>query len=332
METKEFDYKQDIQNTRKGCLGGSDGNLLAQVANLGYVPRSAYKRLAVAKGLIENENITTRVMAFGDFIENTIFENLTLGNPNYISNPLWVSGKYSKEGCKLICHPDFVYYDDEKKILKVYECKATKFNLAQTKDTYINQLFIEWTIANEIVKAKGEGWTVQLFLCHYNTDGVNIDDDFTFDTSRLTIHKLRMTGMVFDIDKAMTIISDFESTFDYYTEEEEVDSQYLPEKVKSEFDTITSVLAEIEERKTKVEDFKRKLCDFMQDKGIKSIKNDAWNITLVGASETVQFDSKRFLADFAAKHPRKEKKLRKDYEKRVSKRAYVTIKIKDNNN
>ena len=52
------DYKQEIINSRKGCLGGSDANLLYQVAANGYVPKSAYKRLAVVKGIAEHENVT----------------------------------------------------------------------------------------------------------------------------------------------------------------------------------------------------------------------------------------------------------------------------------
>lgn len=329
---EELDYKQDIRNTRLGSLGGSDGNLLAQVASLGYVPNSAKKRLAVMKGLIEKEDISTRVMVFGDFIEQSIYKNLAANDERYISNPLWVSGKYSKEGCRLICHPDFILYDEEKKVLKVWECKSTKFNPQQTRDTYLNQLFIEWTLANEIVKAKGEGWTVQLFLCHYDTSNVNIDDEFVFDPELLSIHRLRMPKNLFDIDKAMTIVSEFASTFDYYTEDEEIDSVYLPEKVKAEFDMVTGILAEIKEREAKVDEFKRKLCDFMESHNVKSIKNDAWNITLVGATEQVSFDSKKYLSDLAAKHPRKEKKLRKDYEKRIAKGAYVMIKLKTKKN
>ena len=316
---EEQDYKQDIRNTRLGSLGGSDGNLLAQVANLGHVPNSARKRLAVMKGLIEKEDITTRVMRYGDFIEQSIYSHLQEIDSRYQSNPLWVSGKYSK---------------DAKKVLKVYECKATKFNPQQTRGTYLNQLFIEWTLANEIVKAKGDGWKVEMYLCHYDTSNVNIDDEFMFDPDMLSIHRLRIPKNLFDIDKAMTIVSEFASTFDYYTEDEEIDSVYLPEKVKAEFDMVTGILAEIKERETKVDEFKRKLCDFMQSHNVKSIKNDAWNITLVGATEQVSFDSKKFLSDLAAKHPRKEKKLRKNYEKRIAKGAYVkiTIKTKKDNN
>lgn len=326
----EENYKIGITQSRTGALGGSDGNLLSQIASLGYVPKSAYKRLAVVKGLVENDNITTRVMRYGDFIEQSIFDNLSANDERYVSNPLWVSGKYSKDGVRLICHPDFILYDEEKKVLKIWECKATKFNPRQTRDTYINQLFIEWTIGNEIVKARGDGWTVQIFLCHYNTDGVDINDEFVFEPERLSIHKLKLSQNIFDIDKAMEIASEFVSNLEYYSEDDEIDSAYLPEKVKAEFDSVTAVLAEIKEKEAKVEDFKRRLCEFMQEKGIKSIKNDMWNITLVNATETVSFDSKRFLADYASKHPKKAKKLRKDYEKRIAKGAYVTIKLKNN--
>lgn len=324
-------YKEDIRNTRLGSLGGSDGNLLAQVANLGHVPNSARKRLAVMKGLIEKEDITTRVMRYGDFIEQSIYSHLQEIDNRYQSNPLWISGKYSKDGVRLICHPDFVLFDDAKKVLKVYECKATKFNQQQTRDTYLNQLFIEWTLANEIVKAKGEGWKVEMYLCHYNTSNVNIDDEFVFDPDLLSIHRLRMPKNLFDIDKAMTIVSEFASTFDYYTEDEDIDSVYLPEKVKAEFDMVTGILAEIKERESKVDEFKRKLYDFMLDKNIKGIRSEEWSITRVDASESKSFDGKKYLADLKTLHPRKAKKIEEKYTKTVARGGYVKILVRKDN-
>ena len=52
-----YDYKQEIIDTRKGCLGSSDGRILSQISTLGYVPKSAYKRMAVLKSLIEHKDI-----------------------------------------------------------------------------------------------------------------------------------------------------------------------------------------------------------------------------------------------------------------------------------
>lgn len=320
-------YKEEISATRRGCVGGSDGDMLERIAALGSVPKSSYKRLAVVKGLIENDNITTKVMAYGDFIEQSIYSGLAATNPDYQSNPMWVSGKYSRKDLKLICHPDYVLYDEEKKVLNVYEMKATRFSVAQTRDTYKNQLFIEWTLAKEIVAARGDGWKVNMFLCHYNTEGVDFDSVFEYDPQRLTVHKLRMTDNLFDIAKAMDVMSDFLQTFDCYSEDEEIQAKYLPEKVRAEFDAISNVMSEIKEREKTIEAFKARMTDFMQQKCFKSIKSEEWSITLVEASESVQFDHKKFLADFSHKHPRKAKKLRKDYEKRVSKGAYVKIGV-----
>ena len=325
-------YKEEIVSTRRGCLGGSDASMLKQIADLGSVPKSAHKRLAVVKGLIEHDNVSTRVMAFGDFIEQNIYNSLCAIDEGYQSNPMWVSGRYSKKDLKLICHPDFVFYDEDKKTLNVYECKATRFSFVETRNTYECQLFIEWTLAKEVVAARGKDWKVNIFLCHYDTNGVDFDSDFEYDPNRLTVHKLRIKENLFDIAKAMSVTSEFLQTFDCYVEGDEIEARYLPEKVKAEFDAVSVVLAEIKEREKTIDAFKARMTEFMQDKGIKSIKSEEWSITLVNATESVQFDAKKFLADLASKHPKKEKKLRKDYEKRVAKGAFVKISLNKNNN
>ena len=129
-----MDYKDEIKKSRIGALGGSDAATLLRVANLGYVPNSAYERLAVAKGLIPfEEKPVTSAMAFGDFIEQSIFEHLSASGGDYESNPCWKSEKYSRKNINLICHPDIVRYDEQKKVVQVFECKATQFPVNVTK-------------------------------------------------------------------------------------------------------------------------------------------------------------------------------------------------------
>jgi hypothetical protein len=136
----------------------------------------------------------------------------------------------------------------------------------------------------------------------------------------------------YHLSEAMDIIDNFLETFtEFY--EDEVDGNLLPEKVKTEFDQITTFLTEIKEREKKVEDFKKKLCSFMQEKGVKAIKTDAWAITLVNESESVSVDYKAIFAnEIEAKKPRIANKLKKQYKKVTKKKAYVMIKTKDNNN
>jgi hypothetical protein len=136
----------------------------------------------------------------------------------------------------------------------------------------------------------------------------------------------------YHISEAMDLIDKFLETFtEYY--EDEVDGDLLPEKVKNEFNQVTTFLTEIKEREKKVEDFKKKLCSFMQEKGVKAIKTDAWAITLVNESESVSVDYKAIFAnEIEAKKPRVANKLKKQYKKVTKKKAYITIKVRDNDN
>ena len=328
---EQQDYKNEIRSSRCGALGSSDGKLIISVAESGVIPKSAYKRLAVCKGLIEQEDIPyTAAVRAGDELEMLVFEHLKANDDRYQSNPCWVSKKYSRKNVNLLTHPDIVLQDDENKVLNVYEVKCTKFTFEQTRDTYKAQLIIHWTIANEIAKELGE-YKVRLFLVHYSTDGMNLEDGFEFDPSRLTVKQLRnieKEANTYRLSDAMDIVNDFLETFDSYYDGDEIESEYLPEKVKQEFDTITTILAEIKERETKVEEFKARLYEFMLSHDIKSIKGIDWGVTRVDATESRQFDSKAFLSDYAAKHPRAYKKLVRDFEKVVKRKGSVQIRVK----
>ena len=327
-ETK--DYKEEIAKTRLGCLGSSDARMLAQIASLGMIPNSAFKRLAVCKGLIPQVEIPKNdAIQAGDDIEMMVYEHLKSQDKRYESNPLWESERYSRKNVRLISHPDIVLKDDEKKTLYIYEVKATRFSVEETRATYKGQLFVHFLLGKEKAKSLGKDWKVKVFLVHYSTDGLDLSGGVVFDPSRLTVKPVGFNAPMFDIAKAMDIVDVFLEDFTEYYDGDEISSEYLPEKVKQEFNTITNVLKEIKEREVKVDEFKQRLCQFMQEKGIKSVKNDAWNITLVNATESVSFDTKAFISDMIKKHPRKAKKLLKTFEKRTKRNAYVTIKLKD---
>lgn len=325
-----FDYKQDIIRTRTGNVGSSDARMLQQIAELGQVPKSAYKRMAVIKGLVENQDITTPAIRFGDYIENQVFANLKEKDERWQSNPCVFSTKYKRTNVGCLTHIDFLLEDDENKTLTICECKATKLSFEQARHEYAYQLCHHFLLAQELAKSLG-GYKVKILLCVYDANDVDYNDH-EFDPSRLTVKQLRnieKESSKYMLSDAMDIVSSFLESFDSYYEGDEIDSVYLPEKVKQEFDTITTILTEIKEREAKVEEFKARLYDFMLSHDIKSIKNEAWGITRVDESTSKQFDSKRYFNDFASKHPRLYSKIRKEYDKTVQKKGYVIIKLKD---
>ena len=329
-------YKDDVAQSRVGCLGSSDGKMLAQICALGYVPQSAYKRLAVCKGLISQEEIPqTAAVKAGDAMEMLIFKHLSANDPRYESNPRWVSLRHSQPNVSLIAHPDLVLKDDARRTLYVYEVKTTKYTVEETRQTYKAQLFIEHVIGKELCDEWGKDWNVKLFLVHYNTDGLDLaqlmaDDALTIDPTRLTVKEVRFTTTAyFDVDKPMRIVNAFLSTFTEYYGGDEIDADMLPATVKAQFTDIAVALQELEERKTMVDAFKKRLFDFMTEKNIKSIKNDLFSITRVDATESKSFDGKRYLDDLQREHPRKAKKIADKYTKTTKKNGYCVIKVKE---
>lgn len=326
------EQKQEIINTRKGFLGGSDAKMIMQIAELGTVPQSALKRLAVCKGLLEPEQFTNRAIEMGNFIEETVFNNLKSTDDRWQSNPRIVSTKYSRQNVSVLDHVDFMLQDDEKKVLTIAECKAVRTTFNQTRDDYKAQLMHHWLLGSELAKSLGD-YKVVLMLCHYSTEGLNLDEPFEFNPDRLTVKKLRDMERLsrhYNLAKGIDIIDSFLETFDAYYEDEEVDAEYLPSNVKTEFDQITTMLAEIKAREDAVAAFKTKLYDFMSSHNIKAVKNDAWSIVRVDPSESKSFDAKKFLEDYTVSHPRKAEKLKKEYTKTTKKKGFVTIKLRTN--
>lgn len=325
------DYKNDVAQSRVGCLGSSDGKMLMQVCSLGFVPKSAHKRLAVCKGLIPQQDIPrTAAIVAGDEMEMAIYRHLSANDPRYESNPKWVSEKYSYKNVKLISHPDIVLIDNARKTVFVWEVKTTKYSVADTRQTYKAQLFIHYLLAKEIAERMGKDWTVKIALVHYNTDGLDLTEGVTFDPERLTIKDVRFTSTAFfDIHKAMSIVNDFLETFTEYYEGDEIDANLLPATVKQQFEDIAVVLQDIKEKENKVAEFKEKLYKFMDGKDIKSISNEYFTITRVAPTVQKSFDGKKFLDDMAKDHPRKAKKVLAKYTKTVNRKGCATIKVKE---
>jgi hypothetical protein len=323
-------YKEDVIATRTGNVGSSDSKMLQQIAELGQVPTSAKKRLAIVKGFCENPNITTPAMRLGDYVEQMTFESLHSQDARWESNKFLKSEKYSRKNCGCITHIDYWLQDDDKKVITIGEQKATVRNYQQAYDEYKFQIYHHYLLTKEY--ADKIGYKVNVLFCVYDTN--SIEDGHEYDPSRLTVKQLRMLerfSKYYHLSDAMDIVDTFLENFtEFY--EDEVDGNLLPEKVKTEFDQVTTFLAEIKEREKKVEDFKKKLTEFMVSKGIKGIKTDAWAITLVNESESVSVDYKAIFAnEIEAKKPRIANKLKKQYKKVTKKKAYVMIKTKDNN-
>lgn len=328
----QYAHKAEIISTRTGCLGSSDAKLLAQVDTLGSIPQSAYKRLAVCKGLIENENITNRAMEYGDFVENQIYTHLSHSDERYQSNPCWVSDKYSRKNVKCIDHIDIALVDEDNQTIYAWEVKASRYNFEQVRQDYKAQLYHHSLMAKEQAAKLGRKWKSKVFLVHYDTSGIDLDMPFTFDAERMTIKEVKFINPVFDLGHAMDIVDDYLENLEFYSENEIIPAAMLPERIQEQFMHIADIMRQIKKHEEQVDLFKQKLYEFMLDKGIKSISGEDYSFTLVAPTMASSFDAKAFLADYEQKYPRKAKKIKEQYKKITNKKGFLKVSVNKNNN
>ena len=326
--------KQEIIATRTGCLGGSDARLIQSIAEAGKIPQSAMKRLAICKGLAEQPQFTNPAIEFGNYVESMVFESLHSQDERWQSNPCLVSTKYSRTNCKVIDHVDFFLQDDEKKVLVLGECKATRSTFEQTHDEYKWQLLHHYLLGCEKAKELG-GYKVKIMLCHYCTDGIDLTQPFEFDPSRLTVKTLRNMEKLsksYHLAEAMDIIDTFLENFTEFYEQDEIDANLLPANVQSQFSEVAQFLREIKEREDKVAAFKTKLYDFLSERGIRKVACDDFSFTVVAPTQQISVDYKAlFTQEIEAKKPRIAKQLKEKYKKTTNKKGYVVIKTGNNN-
>lgn len=333
-----FEYKEDIVSTRKGCVGSSDAAMLMQVSNLSFVPKSAYGRMAICKGLAENEdNLHTSAVEYGNETEMAIYEHLKTAIPDapYESNPRWESVRYSRKNVKCIAHPDIVLIDKVKKIINVYEVKTSKLTTEEVRRKYKPQLYFQSLLAKEKAAMMGSGWSVRMFLVHYCTSGLDIESGINqpFDPNRLSVNRVICHSGIFDLGKAMDIVDAFleNMTADTVQVGEVVEAEYLPEPVKERFVEIAATLREIKERERKVEDFKKKLYDFLVSHGVKKVSCRDFSFTVVEPTTITSFDAKGWWEEFSSKLSSEEAdEIIKAHTKKVNKKGYITISVNEN--
>ena len=318
-----YDYKDEIISSRVGALGGSDGKVLAAIANNGCVQRGQVERLAIAKGLYERPNITNLAMQYGDFIENMIYDSLVQVDERWESNKCFRSQKYGREGLGLLVHIDFSLFDEsrDKPLLLWVECKATTTDIEQTYKDYKEQLYVEYVLGKELAEQLGADFKLE--LCHYDASVMFEDEfqlQFAFDPDKISRKKVIFKKPVFDIASGMDIAAQYVSEMTEY-KREEIDWDYLPAEVQEQMKQVNNILVSIKEKQDSIEEFKSRFYDFLCKNEIKSVKTPYFTISRVDEAISVQFDKVKF----ASEHP----ELVAEYQKEVKKKGYVLIKTKE---
>ena len=313
------DNKQEILETRIGGLGSSDAPMVYRIGERGFLSDSDKLRIAVMLGLEETKIFSTEATRLGTEIENRIFEALKLINPNYVSNPKYVSKTLSERyGFSIFNHIDFelegdkcVYWSENKAVIEE--------DIEKVKQKYIYQLAWHFMLLKE--KATMLNKDHYLSLLKYDTNDFYINEPL--DPQKLIpldINYKDVLPYICIIEEGLRIIKEAIPNFEY-VKKDELDASCLPQVQIDYMNEIAERLSIIQKNELEIEEFKTKMYDLMTANDIKSIKNDAFNMTVVPPTTSVSFDSKKFKED----NP----EMYEKYKKVIEKKGFLKITLKD---
>lgn len=306
-----MEHKQEIINTRVGGLGSSDAKMVVAIGERGSLNYADKERIAVMLGLAEKRQISTPSIELGNVIEDAVFYTLQQEYGDAItSNP-----RYTMElnlDYRVSNHIDFEISTPTELIW--IEHKSTIHGIDQALEDYKYQLAWHAMLGQD--KAQGEGKTFRLMLSHYDTN----DFDNTFEARKFKIVAVAPNQHYIDkIAKGLIVINDALPTFTWEKNEGILHASSLPAEINDKCEMIASHLRKIKELTEQVDTFKQRMCELMVANNVKSIVTDAFSITLVEQSVSTTFDKSKF----AKEHP----DMVAQYEKKQTRKPYVTIKI-----
>ena len=302
-------HAQEIVNTRKGGLGGSDAALVLRIAERGLSCLTAtdMRRLCVMIGTAEQVNFETAYTNAGHAFEEYAEQVLPLGESyereKYITKPL-------ADQFKTFAHADFV---DEMKdengyqYAGVIECKYVQKPTEKVIETYFAQLQWYYMLGAQ-----------KVFLYH----GTGAVDPFCVEECVL-VPVDRDDKTVEMLLQGIKILND--ALRDGWTPQvpdkmNVADAAELVQKAFAEMQAIKAEEAALQARKNKASETLKEWCEAFSLTGLYSVGKEKHQLIYTRASVGKTFDSAKYLAE----HP--EYKDMSEYWKETSRNASVTFK------
>lgn len=305
MTTKQAEkrelHQQKIEQSRVGGFGGSDAKMFYKIGlnGLSALSNTDKMRIRVAKGIDEYKPIPqTEAMQKGHDFEDWIEEEVAaymIAMKEYRVEP----ESSLAINFNVFAHADFYGMKDKWAI----ELKCVS-NVDTVLDDYMAQL--QWYFMLGCRR-------VGLVVCDSKFD--NFDDGL-----QEPVEVKADENYIKTLLHGIKLLDDNWDNLDLKIGDEWDESDLFPSEQK-EVQLMTSYLQQIKAMEAQIEESKAKLLEMMIESGVKSIKSDAYNITVVPPGTTSRFDKKKLLKD----HPEINEA---DYTATSERKAYLKITLK----
>jgi hypothetical protein len=295
-------HQQKIEQSRVGGFGGSDARMFYKIGlnGLSALSNTDKMRIRVAKGIDEYKPIMqTEAMQkghdFEDWFAEEFMEDLSEFKREHRVEP----ESAFAINFDIFAHADFYSIEDRRAI----ELKCVS-DVGKVHNDYMAQL--QWYY---MLGCKGVG----LIVCDSKFDNFEegLQEPAGVEKNKHYIEMLR---------HGIKLLDDNWDNLDLKIGDEWDESDLFPSEQK-EVQLMTSYLQQIKSMEAQIEESKTKLLEMMTKSGVKSIKSDAYNITVVPDGTTSRFDKKKLLKD----HPEINEA---DYTATSERKAYLKITLK----
>lgn len=298
-------HQQEIEKSRVGGFGGSDAKMFYKIGlnGLSALSNTDKMRIRVAKGIDEYKPInTTEAMQKGHDFEDWFADRFMDESIDGYKREHKIESESLFSfalNFYVFAHADF--YNEEKKWVIELKCVS---DVGKVQENYMSQL--QWYYMLGCRR-------VGLITCDSKFDNFEdgFQDPFDIEPNENYIETLR---------HGIKLLDDNWNNLDLKIGDEWDESDLFPSEQK-EVQLMTSYLQQIKAMELQIEESKAKLLDMMTKSGVKSIKSDAYNITVVPYGTTSRFDKKKLLKD----HPEINEA---DYTSTSERKAYLKITLK----
>jgi hypothetical protein len=295
-------HQQEIEQSRVGGFGGSDAKMFYKIGlnGLSALSNTDKLRIRVAKGIDEYKPIMqTEAMQKGHDFEDWWAEAMDDAIEGCIREHRVEPESVFAVNFNVFAHADF--YDIKSNSVIELKCVS---DIGKVHNDYMAQL--QWYY---MLGCKRVG----LIVCDSKFDNFG-------DGLQKTVGVEKNENYIETLRHGIKLLDDNWNDLDLKIGDEWDESDLFPSEQR-EVQLMTSYLQQIKAMEAQIEESKAKLLEMMTKSGVKSIKSDAYNITVVPPGTTSRFDKKKLLKD----HPEINEA---DYTATSERKAYLKITLK----
>ena len=295
-------HQREIEQSRVGGFGGSDAKMFYKIGlnGLSALSNTDKIRIRVAKGIDEYKPIMqTEAMQKGHDFEDWFAEEFMEDLSKFKREHRVAPESAFAINFNVFAHADF--YNIKGRWAIELKCVS---NVDTVHNDYMAQL--QWYY---MLGCKRVG----LIVCNSKYD------DFD-DGLQAPIEVEQNENYIATLLHGIKLLDDNWNTLDLKIGDEWDESDLFPSEQK-EVQLMTSYLQQIKSMEAQIEESKAKLLEMMTESGVKSIKSESYNITVVPDGTTSRFDKKKLLKD----HPEINEA---DYTSTSDRKAYLKITLK----